>query len=331
VDRRHPSYARWLQTALNSVIGDGLPVDGAFGPRTQVAVKKFQSSRGLVADGVMGARTEAALVSAGAAPVPGGTAGAATPGVPSVIKRESDPPQSTLYLNIPLGGEAPAQAETGMFVPANFKPMPSVDLIVYLHGFKRYGPSIAMSGYWDKRRFPQHALREATNQGGKNVILVAPTLGPRSQAGRLVSAGGFDQYLERVLAAIGQHVYGGAAPAPQLGTLIVASHSGGGLPMRHAVLGSRKYAANIRECWGFDCMYGGASEARQWAQWAASQPTRRLFVYYTDTGGTRANSAHLKGLGIPNVHVERTAASHDRVQISHWLTRLSAASFLATR
>ena len=44
-----------LQQALGSV-----KVDGAFGPETEEAVRRFQESRGLVADGVVGAQTGAA-------------------------------------------------------------------------------------------------------------------------------------------------------------------------------------------------------------------------------------------------------------------------------
>jgi hypothetical protein len=42
--------------------GHGVAVDGAFGPRTDAAVKAFQTSRGLAADGVVGPLTWAALV-----------------------------------------------------------------------------------------------------------------------------------------------------------------------------------------------------------------------------------------------------------------------------
>lgn len=53
--------ARWLQQALNRVLGLSLSVDGAIGPQTRAAIRRFQSQQGLVADGIVGPLTEAAL------------------------------------------------------------------------------------------------------------------------------------------------------------------------------------------------------------------------------------------------------------------------------
>lgn len=50
-----------LQRSLNAFLGSGLSVDGKFGPATQAAVKKYQSSRGLAADGIVGPKTISAM------------------------------------------------------------------------------------------------------------------------------------------------------------------------------------------------------------------------------------------------------------------------------
>jgi peptidoglycan hydrolase-like protein with peptidoglycan-binding domain len=71
VDRRSPTYIRWIQASLNKVHAAGLTVDGIIGSKTRGAVQAFQRSRGLVADGVVGSKTEAALVAAGASAPPG--------------------------------------------------------------------------------------------------------------------------------------------------------------------------------------------------------------------------------------------------------------------
>lgn len=52
---------RWLQASLNQVMNAGLTVDGADGPATRAAIRRFQQSKGLTADGIAGERTRAAL------------------------------------------------------------------------------------------------------------------------------------------------------------------------------------------------------------------------------------------------------------------------------
>lgn len=50
-----------VQKMLNSAGFPGGAVHGRFGPKTAVAVKKYQSSRGLSAEGIIGAKTWAVL------------------------------------------------------------------------------------------------------------------------------------------------------------------------------------------------------------------------------------------------------------------------------
>ncbi|WP_264778171.1 peptidoglycan recognition protein family protein [Deinococcus aetherius] len=53
---------RAVQRQLNVGAGEGLTVDGAFGPGTDAAVKRFQTARGVTVDGVVGPATWSALV-----------------------------------------------------------------------------------------------------------------------------------------------------------------------------------------------------------------------------------------------------------------------------
>lgn len=52
---------KWLQGALNQVVGTSLVVDGKYGPRTAAAVEAFQVKYGLVVDGLAGNVTRAAI------------------------------------------------------------------------------------------------------------------------------------------------------------------------------------------------------------------------------------------------------------------------------
>src|SRR5262249_27039051 len=161
---------------------------------------------------------------------------------PSLIGQERTPPGQTLYVNIPLGAEGPARPMTGIFIPQSFRPTPKVDLIIYLHGIKPQNDlTLTVDRYWNRNHYPAWTLREGLNQSGKNFILVAPTLGPRSQTqtGWLAQPGGLDRYVDLALAALATYgPYQGWRP--QLGNLILACHSGGGLPMRQLAMGKNR-------------------------------------------------------------------------------------------
>jgi hypothetical protein len=96
--------------------------------------------------------------------------------------------------------------------------------------------------------------------------------------------------------------------------------------MRQLALSSQTAATRIRECWGFDCLYGTRAEddADAWTRWARLNPSARLFVYYLDT--TTTMSTKLAARRLPNVVVERSRArDHFWVPITHWTARLQNA------
>ncbi|BAZ49779.1 hypothetical protein NIES4103_23910 [Nostoc sp. NIES-4103] len=53
----------FLQRFLNADDFGPLAEDGVFGSKTEAAVKKYQSSRGLTADGIVGPKTWACITS----------------------------------------------------------------------------------------------------------------------------------------------------------------------------------------------------------------------------------------------------------------------------
>ncbi len=67
-------YVTNLQTVLNTYSAAGLTADGAFGPKTNTAVKNFQMAQGLTADGLVGNMTKAKLEAVQGGVVTGGTA-----------------------------------------------------------------------------------------------------------------------------------------------------------------------------------------------------------------------------------------------------------------
>jgi hypothetical protein len=68
-----------VQYVLRSLGDSALIVDGQFGPRTEAAVKQFQSSHALQVDGIVGPRTAAALGLSGTAPAAAPSPAPATP------------------------------------------------------------------------------------------------------------------------------------------------------------------------------------------------------------------------------------------------------------
>jgi len=189
---------------------------------------------------------------------------------------------------IPGAGFSKVAPVTGIFIPQAYVPKTEVDIVLYLHGHKGLAPGngAAINDYWNGSKFPFFALREEVNDSGQNVIFVAPTLGPLSQAGNLTTAKGFDSYLTQVLAALNEH-FGKKNFQPKvkvIGKIILAGHSGGGSPMlRIAELKGSSNTSKIAECWGFDSMYGNVEN--RWADWAKSHPNSKFYVYYFDTAG----------------------------------------------
>jgi hypothetical protein len=256
---------------------------------------------------------------------------------PALLKSETTPKGLTLYLDINLKivdkfGIA-AQPVTGVFIPEGYTPGGSVDIVLWLHGHKAESlRKSAIDKYWDAKRFAYGAFREGVNASGRNVILVAPTLGGHSEPGLLTKPGGLDAFLASVLAAM--RAYGphrGAMADPALGNLILACHSGGGAPMLALARGKNRVAAQIRECWGYDCLYNAGSDAL-WADWARSRPGAKLYIYYIKGSPTAPLSEALQKHGVANAIVAPARdRRHNFVPITHWLERLSGAPFLAPR
>jgi hypothetical protein len=290
-----------------------------------------------------------------ASPTLPATGASAVPSAPRLIGYKDN----TLYVEISLGiNQAPnawkkyfkVKPCTGIFVPTGYSPQSTVNLIVYLHGHTSAypGDGVSIDGYWNSPKFPFFAFREGVAASTKNVILVAPTLGPRSQAGSLTSAGGCDAFLTQVMAALVAHgPYKKAASPPNRANIILACHSGGGSAMLRIAMKNDSRVGNIQECWGFDCLYSGYADKAKtkklftqpenWLAWGKSHRNKKLFIYFcdaTDCQSTKRESEYLANNAAkpPNVIVERSMAkNHFWVPLAHWKKRIQNALFLPDR
>jgi hypothetical protein len=83
VSRTSRDYIMWVQRSLNQILGLRLAVDGIVGTYTRSAIRSFQQQKALTVDGIVGPQTEAALIRAGAGPLPGASTSTPAPYVPS--------------------------------------------------------------------------------------------------------------------------------------------------------------------------------------------------------------------------------------------------------
>lgn len=137
-------------------------------------------------------------------------------------------------------------------------------------------------------------LREQVRQSNKDVVLVAPFLGHKYRDKDRVVHGSLDVaamagakwgegYLDEVLAALALHLNPKQPPALQIGSLVLACHSGGGEGMRYLYGTLGKYRSNLKECWGFDCLYGANAspdDATFWHNTMLSKDALPLYFYY---------------------------------------------------
>jgi hypothetical protein len=301
------AFNRWVQRALNTVAHTGLGEDGVLGARSRAAIRAFQRAHGLPADGKVGARTRAALIQAGAPPMAGmaapdgaasapaptspgtatATAATATAGGAGAPRLDRDVAGVTIFQPIPLGvGGVPN--ETAIYCPPGLRRAPTVDVVVYLHGFETNlggqvicGRAPDIGTYLRDRTF---ALREPVRDSRKNVVLVAPKLGPHSEAGSLVRPQGFTRFMGSVLAAL--PAAGGWQQPPRLGRLILAGHSGGGAVVARIAAVNHELVGNLKEVWMFDALYGNVES---WRAFLTANPGVVARFVFTPGGGTAAN------------------------------------------
>jgi hypothetical protein len=224
----------------------------------------------------------------------GGSVGPAADGAAGgAVRRETIPPLLSLYLPISLGVPNVQDQSTGVFVPAGYRAGREVDLLVFLRGYdiKRPKAGTSVEEYWNSPRHPvlkSFLFRDEVNKSGKNIVLVVPPLGPFSEAGKLAEAGGPQEFLGQILDGLWKHgPHAGPAERPKLRHLILAAHSGGGVPLRRIaqILGDDPaYKDTLKECWGFDSIYGVKDrDADFWADFARAHLGTKITMFYIAT------------------------------------------------
>ena len=123
-------------------------------------------------------------------------------------------------------------------------------------------------------------LREALDDSGQNAVLVAPTLGDHSEAGRLLQHGQLDALLSAALAAT-RDLFA-IEPQTTLRNFYLAAHSGGGSPMRSLAGGADNGLANLQECWSLDAANNFVDEAF-WPGWAKARSADLGYFYFRRT------------------------------------------------
>ena len=288
------------------------------------------------------------------------------------IRLEKTRPDLSLYLPIPLGVPGVASQYTGVFVPKDYRAGDTIDLVLFLRGYDINRPKTATSvdEYWNSPRHPtlkSFLLREEINKCGKNAILVVPTLGPYAEPGSLKEAGGVQKFLDQVLDGLWkQGPHASLKKRPTIRYLILAAHSGGGVPLRQLAkeLGDDTvFKGKLKECWGFDSIYGVKNkDAEFWSDWAKNHTGSKVSMFYLftekevgknpkmpvgpenpldhkESTGTTFPALELERLAklqkLGNVRVVReskeTTLNHNDVPVAHLADLLKSASYLDDR
>ena len=223
---------------------------------------------------------------------------------------EVGPAEATYYFPIPL----PACNPTGVFFPAGFSFPPTIDVILYFHGFK-LGQFKTINQYW-KGNLNKIRFREDVNAARKGVVLIAPTMGSHPGSSRVADMGifaqptGGDAFLAEVVRWLGKYVsqYADRRRTPVIRNVVLAGHSGAGVILSTQARGMK---TPLCEVWGFDSTYGQGSFRRNvvadWLATARARPATKFFFYW-GTSGPGRNAEKLRGPA--NITVEETIHDH---------------------
>lgn len=182
----------------------------------------------------------------------------------------------------------------------------ALDVVLFLHGF--YVKNLKFLFHSDPTR-----LREQVRDSGKDVVLIAPFLGYEYADGDTF-AGDYsvkglaetdfgERYLDEVLAAMAAFRNPTSPPDLTVRSLTIAGHSGGGAGIRNLYGNLGKYRAQLKECWGLDCLYGmkaSPDDATFWHDAMLKSDAVPLYFFYGPSTIRQSVKLDLMGRGLAN-------------------------------
>ena len=199
---------------------------------------------------------------------------------------------ATYLLTLDAGAFPPTAAHPSalVYVPRNFDPTPPLSVIVFIHGFSNCVENVVRDAGGecepDGGTRAAYSLASQLETTGKNALLLVPEIDYDAQTGNpgnLGTTDGFKALLTETLADLAGPLHG--ATVADVGTLIVASHSGG---YESAAGIAERGGVPVDELYLLDSLYGNTADFDAWAM--AVAPGKRFADVYTSGGGTLANS-----------------------------------------
>ena len=197
-----------------------------------------------------------------------------------------------------------ADSTVAIFIPKGLRDSDRVDFVIHFHGWNNTVAG-TLSGY---------RLVEQFVAAGRNAVLVVPE-GPHnvpdSFGGKLEDPGGFNKFVDELVATLKQRaVFNGDFVA---GDIILSGHSGG-YRVISAILDRGGRSASVKEVWLLDALYAESEKFLAW--W--DKHHGRLINIYTDGGGTKDDSEalmqRLRQRGTPFLATEEIKVTPDELK-----------------
>jgi len=219
-----------------------------------------------------------------------------------------------LWLDNAAFAQTPSHPSALVFAPKGFDPTQKLQIIIYIHGHNNCVTNVL--GITDtscdsQKKTPIRSASHLSTQvsaAAKNVLLILPEVAydmASSDPGKLGEKNGFSKLLVEILGKLPDVI--GHKTLLDVAAVTVASHSGGywttaGIATQGGV--------SIEQIWLLDSLYGSYPSYVGWIKGniaglsGASKWKSRLFIVYTDGGGTMALSQQLAAETQPLVPVD---------------------------